>query len=119
MSKRSDSELKPRNGHTLIVGIVARISGCVNQKELSLDDQQDNAKEKIKAEYDGVVEYDVIATVGKGERLDRPELEQIENAYRSGRYDVFVFDDLSRLIRGGEAARLLGSAWITARARFA
>jgi len=50
----------------------------------------------------------VIATVGKVERLDRPELEEIENAYRSRKYDVMVYDDLSRLIRGGEAARLLG-----------
>src|SRR5204863_6940393 len=43
-----------------------------------------------------------------GERLDRPELEQIEKAYRSREFDLFVYDDLSRLIRGGEAARLLG-----------
>ena len=35
-------------------------------------------------------------------------MDEIESAYKSGDYDVFVFDDLSRLIRGGEAARLLG-----------
>jgi hypothetical protein len=58
--------------------------------------------------YDGPVEYCVIATKGKGESLARPELELIEAAYRSGKYDLFVFDDLSRLIRGGKAAELLG-----------
>ena len=72
MSRCSDSELKPRNAHTLIVGIVCRISGCANQKEMSLDDQEDHAKEAVKELYDGPVEFDVISTVGKGESLDRP-----------------------------------------------
>jgi hypothetical protein len=92
----------------LRVGIVCRISGCQNQQELSLDDQEDNAKEAVAEVYEGPAEYDVIATKGKGENLERPELEVIEGAYRSREYDLFVYDDLSRLIRGGEAARLLG-----------
>jgi len=108
MGRKSEDELKPRNGHTLIVGVVCRISGCVNQKELSLDDQEDNAKEVIADLYDGPVEFRVIATTGKGEHLDRPELEQIETAYKSGELDACVYDDLGRLIRGGEAQRLLG-----------
>jgi site-specific DNA recombinase len=107
MSRYSEGEVKPRNGHTLVVGIVCRISGCANQKELSLEDQEDDAKESVKELYDGPTEFDVIATVGKGEALDRPELERIEKAMLSGTYDLFVFDDLSRLIRGGEAARIL------------
>lgn len=108
MSKHSNEELRPRNGHTLVVAIVCRISGCAKQKELSNEDQEDNAKEKIAELYDGKVEFRIISTKAKGEALDRPELEEIEAAYKSGRYDVFVYDDLSRLIRGGEAARLLG-----------
>lgn len=100
--------LAPRNGHTLRVGNVCRISGCAKQKEESLDDQEDNAKEVIADLYSGQVEFDVIATTGKGEWLDRPELEQIELALKSREYDIFIFDDLSRLIRGGDAARLLG-----------
>lgn len=47
MARKSENQLKPRNGHTLIVGIVCRISGRVNQKEASLDAQEDNAKEAI------------------------------------------------------------------------
>jgi DNA invertase Pin-like site-specific DNA recombinase len=90
------------------VGNVCRISGCSNQKELSLEDQEDRAREAVEELYNGPTEFDFIATVGKGEALDRPELERIENAMLSGKYDLFVFDDLSRLIRGGEAARLLG-----------
>lgn len=44
MTRHSEEALKPRNGHTLVVGIVARISGCAKQKEVSLDDQVDHAK---------------------------------------------------------------------------
>jgi site-specific DNA recombinase len=108
MPRKSDSDVRPRNEHTLIVGSACRISGCANQKELSLEDQEDNVRELVAEMYQGPAEFRVIATKAKGERLDRPELEQIEAAYRSREYDLFVYDDLSRLIRGGEAARLLG-----------
>jgi site-specific DNA recombinase len=108
MARRSDEELKPRNGRTLVVGIVCRISGCTNQKELSLEDQEDNAKQTVADLYPGPVDYRVIATKGKGERLDRPELERVEKAYRSREFDLFVYDDLSRLVRGTRAAELLG-----------
>lgn len=54
---RSDNELKPLNGHTLIVGIAARISGCAKQKEVGLGDQVDHAKEDVAELYDGAVEY--------------------------------------------------------------
>lgn len=108
MSRNSQKELLPRNGQMLEVCVVCRISGCQNQKEASLEDQEDNAKEVVQDLYQGPTNYHIIATKGKGERLDRPELLEIEEAYRSGRFDLFVFDDLSRLIRGGEAAKLLG-----------
>ena len=109
MPRRSDSELKPRNGHLLKVGVVARISGGQRQKEASLEDQCDNARETIAELYEGPIHFDLLAsTKAKGERLDRPELEMIERTYRSQQFDVLVYDDLGRLIRGGEAARLLG-----------
>src|SRR2546422_10338967 len=47
MSHYRTVPLVPRNGHTLAVGIMARISGCANQKELSLDDQADHGKQEI------------------------------------------------------------------------
>jgi DNA invertase Pin-like site-specific DNA recombinase len=108
MARRSEDELKPKNGHSLWVLIVSRISGCDNQKEASLDDQEDNAEDTVRDLYDGPVDYRHISTKGKGERLDRPELEEIKAAYESGEDDLVVYDDLSRLIRGGEATRLLG-----------
>jgi site-specific DNA recombinase len=42
MSSQNGKRLLPRNGHTLHAGLGARISGCANQKELSLDDQDDS-----------------------------------------------------------------------------
>ena len=99
----------PRNGHTLVVGIGARISGCADQKELSLEDQIDHAKEELTQHWQGPVEFRTIAaTKGKGEALDRPELVVIEAAYRNGDLDVFIWEDLGRLVRGAEATRLLG-----------
>jgi site-specific DNA recombinase len=104
--------LGPRNGHTLHVAIVARISGCANQKEVSLDDQIDHAKEEIRGEfnYRGPVEYHVIATKGKGERLDRAELKELEDLIRSSILDVLIPEDLGRIVRGAEASWLCGIA---------
>jgi hypothetical protein len=102
--------LVPRNGHILVVVIVARISGCANQKEMSLDDQVDHAKQIIAEMYAGPIEYRIIATTGKGERLDRPELAEIESLIRSRTIDVLIGEDVGRLVRGTEAVRLIGIA---------
>lgn len=110
MYAHSGSPLRPRNGHTLVVGIVARISGCANQKELSLHDQVDHAKAIVASIYDGPVEFRVIATKGKGERLDRPELDEIRQELLKGELDLLLMEDLGRLVRGGEAVRLFGVA---------
>lgn len=103
-------QLSPRNGHTLVVGIVARISGGPNQKELSLRDQEDHAKEVVAELYDGPVDFRVIATKGKGERLDRPELAQVEKMLRSRELDLLVAEDVGRIVRGAEASWLCGIA---------
>jgi site-specific DNA recombinase len=110
MFSSKDSKIVPRNEHALVVGVVARISGCQNQKEISLDDQVDHAKEIVADLYTGLAEYRVIATKGKGERLDRPELGQIEALLRTRQLDLLVMEDIGRLVRGGEASRLCGIA---------
>ena len=104
------SPVKPRNGLTLVVGIVARISGCKSQKELSLEDQVDHAKQVVADLWDGLVEYKIIATKGKGERLDRPELAKIEALLRSRKLDFLVAEDIGRMVRGAQATRLCGIA---------
>jgi hypothetical protein len=110
MSRVSARELRPRNGHTLIAGLGARISGCAKQKEISLDDQTDHNREVVTDLYSGFVEYLIVATKGKGEMLNRPELAQIEAEFRKALLDIFVWEDLGRLVRGVEAVRLLGIA---------
>ena len=102
--------LRPRNGHTLMALIGARISGCARQKDVSLEDQIDHGKDVVKELYDGPVEYDCVATKGKGERLDRPELAEMEAAPRTGIYDLAVFEDLGRYVRGAAAVPFLGVA---------
>src|SRR4051812_3009198 len=102
--------IKPRNGHTLVVGVVARISGGPNQKELSLDDQEDHARELVAEMYAGPTDFRVIATTGKGERLDRPELAQVEALIRSKELDLLVAEDIGRIIRGAAVVWLCGLA---------
>jgi len=110
MFQQRNDPIKPRKGETLHVGIVARISGCTNQKEMSLDDQVDHAKQIVADLYDGPVEYHVIATKGKGERLDRPELETIQTELQKEYLDLLTAEDLGRIVRGAEAIRLMGIA---------
>ena len=102
--------ITPRNGHTVVAGIVARISGCANQKELSLEDQADHGRAIMRDYYDGPVEYRLIATKGKGEWLDRPEVADIEALVRTAELDVLISEDIGRVVRGAAAVRLCGIA---------
>jgi site-specific DNA recombinase len=110
MSQESDNKLKTRNGHTLQVGVIARISGCSGQSELSLDAQTEHIKLFVSEIHNGPVEYLIIATKGKGESLTRDELTTIEAMLRKRQLDLLVMEDLGRLVRGTEAVRLLGIA---------
>lgn len=110
MTSRRNQELVPRNNHTLVAGIVARISGCPSQKEISLEDQVDHGKEEVAELYTGPAEYREIATKGKGERLDRPELAKVEQMIRTRELDLLIMEDVGRLVRGTDAVRLWGIA---------
>ncbi|QDU05392.1 hypothetical protein V6x_51280 [Gimesia chilikensis] len=105
-----ENEIVPRNGNSLVVGIPGRISGCENQNEISLEDQVDHAKDVAYEMYDGEIEFRTITTTGKGERLDRPELQEIEKWLRSREFDLLIVEDLGRIVRGLEAHRLCGIA---------
>lgn len=52
----------------------------------------------------------MIATIGEGESLDRPELPEIEAMLRTREIDVLLAEDIGRLVRGAEASRLCGIA---------
>ena len=52
----------------------------------------------------------MIATKGKDEDLERPELAEIEAQLRTGEIDLLILEDIGRLVRGTEASRLIGVA---------
>ncbi|MDB5355011.1 MAG: hypothetical protein JWN24_1464 [Phycisphaerales bacterium] len=110
MFGRSKGPLVPRNGHTLVVVIVARISGCANQVGLSLDDQIDHAKQLVAEMFTGPVDYRILRTTGKGEALDRPELAELEAILRTREADLMIAEDLGRVVRGTAAVELCGIA---------
>lgn len=103
-------EVSPRFGDKLTVGVVARITGRPNQKEQSLEDQVAHARSVVAEIYRGDVDLRVVATVGKGEYLGRPELAEIEAIIRSRELDLLICEDLGRIVRGIEAVRLVGIA---------
>ena len=66
MSARKENRIQPRNGRIVMAGIVARISGCPNQKEQSLEDQVAHGKAITAELHDGPAEFKYIATKGGG-----------------------------------------------------
>ena len=111
MSMYRPQKIQPKNGHTVVLMNVARISGCENQKDESLEDQQEHAREVAQELVEGFeMEYRVIATKGKGEDLERPELAEIEAQLCTGEIDLLILEDIGRLVRGTEASRLIGVA---------
>ena len=70
MSIYRPQKTQPMNGHTVVLLNVARISGCENQKDERLEDQQEHAEEVADEVVDDFpIEYRLIATKGKGEDL--------------------------------------------------
>ena len=76
------------------------------QKEDSIDDQQDHAREIVAEWCDGPVDFTVINRTVTGERLDRPELTEIEDLLRPRAFDRLACADLGRLVRGTAATDL-------------
>jgi len=98
----------PRNGHTRVVAIVARMSGSPN-REAKPNHQIDYCKQVVAELHEGSVEYRIIS-VGKDAQLDRPELAEIEAMLRSRELDLLIGEDIGRLTRSVEAVRLCGIA---------
>ncbi len=108
---RNIPQLSPRNGKVLVVAIVARISGCAKQTGLSLVDQVEHGKKFVRELYpEGEVIWHEIATTGKGEQVDRPELKQLRSLIESDALDLVLAEDLGRLVRGTAVKDLCGLA---------
>src|SRR4051812_18522039 len=102
MAHRLDPPLTPRNGVTLRVLAVCRISGP-NQDAKSLGDQEAFLRRYVADHYDGPTDREVFATRGSGELLDRHELSEIEDRIEAGRCDLLITEDLGRIARRNRA----------------
>ena len=109
---RSDDQLKPRNGHTLVTGIVARISGCAKQKEASLEDQVDHGKEEVVELIEGrsilLIETKARARTGP------PRVGRDRGDARTRELDLLVQEDVGRLIAARKPSGCGGSPSIAA-----
>ncbi len=108
--RKSEVHVTPRNGAVRAVIAVTRLSGGPRQKEDSREDQQDHARDIVADEYQGPAEYRFINRTVTGERLDRPELKEIEDLLRPRAFDRLACADLGRLVRGTAATDLFGIA---------
>lgn len=97
--------LAPKNGHTLQVLAVCRVSSPGENKQdiRSLDDQEALLKKFLDDNTDLPCEFTVIAGSGSGENLERKEYLQLLDEIDSERYDLVVTEDLSRIARRVQA----------------
>ncbi len=98
MARNLDPPLEPRNGVTLNVLGICRIS-TVHQDPRSLEDQEALIRQYVTDHYDGPVNFRIVATQGSGEHLDRRELTEIESLIESNTIDLAILEDLARHCR--------------------
>jgi site-specific DNA recombinase len=79
--------------------IFARISSIVHQDERSNSEQAARCREFIQQRFNVEADYRVISGHGSGERLDRDELSQLEQAIDSRDLDFVIAEDMSRFVR--------------------
>lgn len=91
--------LQPRDGHTLEVLSVRRVSDPDKQDERSLEDQGRLHEHWLEQRVDVPVNITPIAGSGSGELLGRDEYQQLLDAVSTGRFDVVIAEDLGRIVR--------------------
>jgi len=91
----------PRNGHSLNVIAVCRVSspGPGKQDIRSLDDQMCKIREFLDREFDVTYEITEICGQGSGENLNRQEFHQLLDLVETGEYDLVISEDLGRICR--------------------
>ena len=91
---------RPKNGHTLRVIGVGRIS-TDHQDELSLGDQEALYREHLRRILPEGTKFEltVIKSRGSGQILDRAEFIQLCEMVESGEYDIVIAEDLGRIVR--------------------
>ncbi|QDU88427.1 Recombinase [Pirellulimonas nuda] len=97
--------LEARDGHTLRVLAICRISStdAAKQDVRSLDDQENLIRNWVASHWEGPADMKVIAGRGSGERLDRQESRDAEDALETRQYDLVISEDLGRIFRRMQA----------------
>ena len=105
MSTSLTSPIVPRNGHTIKVLSVRRVSspGPGKQDIRSLEDQGDLHKRWLKDHVHGTCDIKVIAGSGSGEYLGRAEFLELVELVETGQYDLVLAEDLGRIVRRMQA----------------
>ena len=94
---------QPKDGTEFEVIGVARIS-TKNQDELSLEDQEALFRQWLDREYGaGNYKLRVVAYRESGQILDSHEFLELCERMATGRYDLVIAEDLSRIIRRMQA----------------
>jgi hypothetical protein len=107
MSVRLDPPLQARDGRTLQVLAICRIS-TLNQDERSLADQEALYRHWLTQHSDLPVKVEVIAGRGSGEDLRRPELLKAVSAVETDLFDLVLTEDLGRICRRSFAREFCG-----------
>lgn len=101
-------KFSPRNGHTLVVGVISRTSNC--HGVLDFCEQANRVKGVIAANYNGPIKFHLIDVIKSAGRDTRDALIETEALIRTGAADVIAVADLTRLGRGDEVTDLLALA---------
>ena len=96
-----DPPLRPKVGSKLNVLMICRVSspGPGKQREESNDDQEVRLRRFLGEVWDGPIDVRVIAGFGSGEKVDRNEYRQAEDAVSTDQFDLVLCEDLSRISR--------------------
>ncbi|WP_437193622.1 recombinase family protein [Planctomicrobium sp. SH527] len=95
---QSTEKFVPKNGHTLRVIGVCRIS-TVHQDEESLTDQEALYHTWLRQNVSEPYDLHVISGQGSGESLNRAEYTQLVEQISTGEFDLVLCEDLGRICR--------------------
>ena len=102
MRRRLSAPLRAKDGRKVQVIAVARVSspGKGKQDIRSNDDQEAMLRSVVAENVDGLnFDIKVIAGTGSGEDVTRPDLLQLRAEIKTGKYDVVITEDFSRIAR--------------------
>jgi site-specific DNA recombinase len=93
--------LTPKSGSRLEIIIVCRVSnpGPGKQDIRSLEDQEAQHRQWVKAHTSMPFKIHVIAGSGSGESLERREYEKLIELIETGLYDLVLVEDIGRIVR--------------------